>query len=77
MLPFSYAYIHIVNTMHYCMKMEIDAESCAHLHEEIEVATVIVRADGGVAPHDIFAVYLGGDRDVLANGEAENSILAG
>jgi hypothetical protein len=41
------------------------------------VATVVVRADGGVATHDILAVYFGGDRDVLANGEAEDSILAG
>ena len=41
------------------------------------MATVIVGTDRGVAPHDIFTVYFGGDRDVLADGEAENSILAG
>ena len=74
MLPFSYAYEHIVNTMRYCVKMGIDAESCAHLHEEIEVATVIVIARRGVRAHNFLAVNLGRNGDMLASRKAEHIV---
>lgn len=41
------------------------------LDEEVKTPGVIVAADGGVAASDEFAIDLGGDGDVLANGEAE------
>ena len=46
--------------------------SLTHLHEEVEVAEVVVTAGRGVAPHDVLAIDLGRDGDVLANGQPEH-----
>jgi len=43
-----------------------------YLDDEVEATTVVVVADGGVTTGDEFTVDLCGDRDVLANREAEN-----
>lgn len=41
-----------------------------YLDDEVEAATVVVVADGGVTASDEFTVNLCGDRDVLANRQA-------
>ena len=43
-----------------------------YLDDEIEVAEVVVAAGGGVAAHDVLAVDLSRDGDVLADGQAED-----
>ena len=43
-----------------------------YLDEQVEVSKVIVAAGGRVAPHDVFAVNLGRDGDVLANGQTQD-----
>lgn len=41
-----------------------------YLDDEVEAATVVVIADGGVTTGDEFAIDLCGDGDVLANRQA-------
>lgn len=58
-------------------EMPGDVTFFVRLDEEFKVATVVVGRDGGVGPHNILAVDLGRDGNVLANGEAENIVGVG
>lgn len=44
------------------------------LDDQVKVALVAVERRRGVAPHDLFAVDLGHDGDVLSDGEAERVV---
>jgi hypothetical protein len=65
MLPFSYDWKCVNNT--------VKVRECSlYLNEEVEVATVIVVADGGVAPGDVFTINFSRYGNVLADRKAEN-----
>lgn len=65
MLPFSYDWKCVNNGV----KVR---ERSLYLDEEVEVATVIVVADWGVAPGNVFAINFSRHRDMLANRKPEN-----
>lgn len=52
----------------------MDAGPCAYLHEEIKVTTVIIITRRGVRAHNLLAVNLGRDGDVLTSREAEHIV---
>lgn len=54
-----------------------DSPGITHLDNKIEVALVVVRAGGSVAPRDGLAVNFGSDGDMLPNGDTNRVVRAG
>lgn len=51
--------------------------SKTHLDHELKVSLVVIERGGGVRAHDVLAVNVGLDRNVLADGEAERVRVVG
>ena len=49
----------------------------AHLYEKVKATEVVVAAGRRVAPHDLLAVNLNRDGDMLANGKPEHVLGVG
>ena len=53
---------------HPSLLRHVEPPARTHLNEQVEVALVVIRGGRSVAAHDLLAIDLCLDRDVLANG---------
>lgn len=72
MLGYVSLLVGLYKSQHRSAKGNLEVECLADLNEQVEVAEIFVAAGGRVTPHDVLAVYLRGDRDVLANRKSEH-----